>query len=77
MEYKVFGEKEKLAIFFKLVQDESTIDLRACDSFGRDLCAGNVLSIHKNGEIEVMGCINRTIGLKSVRVPEDLKTIKD
>lgn len=52
MKFKIYTEnkavKEK-EVYFKLVKDDETIDLTACDSFGQLLGCGYILSISING----------------------------
>ena len=66
-------EEEKI-IYFKLEQEGDAVRLIAVDKDGEKLDDGNILSIDpREGSIYVFDYIANEIGLKKVRVPNDMK----
>ncbi len=78
VKYKVFEEEEaeeEKTIHFKLKQEEETVKLIAVSKQGETLNMGYILRLYpKEGKIYIYDCINKEIGLKKVRVPNDMKT---
>lgn len=67
MKYKVFKEEEKKeeTIYFDLQEEDGSIYLVACDSSGKELKDGCLLSIDSNDMIYIFGYAKR-VGLKRI-----------